>query len=84
MPFSRSFAVTAKLFAAERAFVYVTGRRQGVLDSVVAAIGANAIGIRNDIANFMYFDRIFEKRSIFYGQTTRHESSRSVPARAQS
>jgi hypothetical protein len=57
MTFSRSFAVTAKLFAAERAFVYVTGRRQGVLDSVVAAIGANAIGIRNDIANFTYFDR---------------------------
>jgi hypothetical protein len=57
MTFSRSFAAIAKLFAAERAFVYVTGRRQGVLDSVVAAIGANAIGIRNDIANFTYFDR---------------------------
>ena len=57
MTFSRSFAAIAKLFAAERAFVYVTGRRQGVLDSVVAVIGANAIGIRNDIANFTYFDR---------------------------
>jgi hypothetical protein len=84
MTFSRSFAVTEKLFAAERAFVCVTGRRQGVLDSVVAAIGANAIGIRNDIANFTYFDWVFEKRSLFYEQTTRHESSRSVPGRAQS
>jgi hypothetical protein len=55
-----------------------------VLDSVVAAIGTNAIGIRNDIANFTDFDRVFEKRSIFYGRTTRHESSRSVPARARS
>jgi NAD(P)-dependent dehydrogenase (short-subunit alcohol dehydrogenase family) len=52
---------SAKLFAAEGAFVYITGRRQDELDAAVAAIGANAIGVRGDIANLADLDRLFER-----------------------
>jgi NAD(P)-dependent dehydrogenase (short-subunit alcohol dehydrogenase family) len=51
---------TAKLFAAEGARVFVTGRRQDELDAAVAAIGAGAIGVRGDIANLADLDRLFE------------------------
>jgi len=37
---------TAKLFAAEGAFVFITGRRQDELDAAVAQIGANTVGVR--------------------------------------
>lgn len=52
---------TAKLFAAEGAFVFITGRRQEELDSAVAAIGPSAKGIRGDIANLTDLDRLFEQ-----------------------
>jgi NADP-dependent 3-hydroxy acid dehydrogenase YdfG len=38
----------ATLFAAEGAFVFITGRRQETLDSAVAAIGPNAKSIGGD------------------------------------
>ncbi len=50
---------TAKLFAAEGAFVFVTGRRQEELDSAVATIGPSAKGVRGDIANLSDLDRLF-------------------------
>src|SRR5947207_5336660 len=39
---------TAKLFATEGAFVFITGRRQEELDAAVAAIGTNVVAIRGD------------------------------------
>jgi NAD(P)-dependent dehydrogenase (short-subunit alcohol dehydrogenase family) len=52
---------TAKLFATEGAFVFITGRRQDELDSAVAEIGRSAIGIRGDIANLADLDRLFHR-----------------------
>jgi NAD(P)-dependent dehydrogenase (short-subunit alcohol dehydrogenase family) len=52
---------TAKLFAKEGAFVFITGRRQAELEKAVAAIGSNAEGIRGDIANLGDLDRLFEE-----------------------
>ncbi len=52
---------TARLFAAEGAFVFITGRRQDELDGAVAEIGANAVGVRGDIANLADLDRLFER-----------------------
>src|SRR6478672_7500115 len=52
---------TAKLFAKEGAFVFITGRRQAELEKAVAAIGSNAKGIRGDIANLSDLERLFEE-----------------------
>jgi NAD(P)-dependent dehydrogenase (short-subunit alcohol dehydrogenase family) len=52
---------TAKLFAAEGAFVLVAGRRQDELDLAVAAIGLSSIAIRCDIANLSDLDHLFEE-----------------------
>jgi NAD(P)-dependent dehydrogenase (short-subunit alcohol dehydrogenase family) len=52
---------TAKLFAAEGAFVFITGRRQDELDAAVAAIGANTTGVRGDLAVLTDLDRLFER-----------------------
>ncbi|WP_247989681.1 hypothetical protein [Bradyrhizobium sp. 186] len=52
---------TAKLFAEEGAFVFITGRRQAELERAVAAIGPSAKGIRGDIANVGDLDRLFEE-----------------------
>lgn len=42
---------TARRFAAEGAYVFVTGRDQARLDEAIATIGANARGVRGDISN---------------------------------
>jgi NAD(P)-dependent dehydrogenase (short-subunit alcohol dehydrogenase family) len=42
---------TAKLFAAEGAQVFITGRRQSELDKAVDIIGRNAIGVQADSAS---------------------------------
>jgi NAD(P)-dependent dehydrogenase (short-subunit alcohol dehydrogenase family) len=52
---------TAKLFAAEGAFVFITGRRQDELDTATAEIGTSAIGIRGDIADLADLDRLFAR-----------------------
>jgi NAD(P)-dependent dehydrogenase (short-subunit alcohol dehydrogenase family) len=52
---------TAKLFAAEGAFVFITGRRQDELNAAVAAIGVSAIGVRGDIANLADLDGLFAR-----------------------
>jgi NAD(P)-dependent dehydrogenase (short-subunit alcohol dehydrogenase family) len=49
----------AKLFAAEGAFVFITGRRQAELDAAVTAIGSNALGVQSDIARLDDLDRLF-------------------------
>ena len=51
---------TAKRFAAEGAFVFVTGRRQQHLDAAVIEIGGSAFGIRGDVSDLADLDRIYE------------------------
>jgi len=41
---------TAKLFAKEGAYVFITGRRQKELDEAVRAIGTNVSGVQGDVA----------------------------------
>ncbi len=52
---------TAKLFAEEGAFVFITGRRPAELEAAVAAIGPSATGIQGDIANISDLDRLYEE-----------------------
>lgn len=49
----------AHRFAAEGAHVYITGRRQDVLDAAVAKIGHGAIGVRGDVADLADLDRLY-------------------------
>jgi NAD(P)-dependent dehydrogenase (short-subunit alcohol dehydrogenase family) len=51
---------TAKLFVEEGAFVYITGRRQELLDKAVASIGRNVRGVRADSANLEDLKALFE------------------------
>ncbi|MCX5068146.1 SDR family oxidoreductase [Micromonospora lupini] len=48
----------ARRFAAEGAYVFVTGRRKGPLDEAVASIGANATGIAGDVGKLDDLDRV--------------------------
>ncbi|QBD74603.1 glucose 1-dehydrogenase [Ktedonosporobacter rubrisoli] len=50
---------TAKLFVAEGAFVYITGRRQKELDAAVSQLGKQALAIQGDIANLEDLDRLY-------------------------
>jgi len=51
---------TAKLFVAEGAYVFITGRRQDVLDSAVRAIGRNVTGVRGDAGDLADLDRLYD------------------------
>ncbi|MGC4876889.1 SDR family oxidoreductase [Micromonospora sp. DT43] len=51
---------TARRFAAEGAYVFVTGRRKGPLDEAVASIGANVTGIVGDVGKHDDLDRIMQ------------------------
>lgn len=51
---------TAKVFAGEGAKVFITGRRQDVLDRAVAEIDGDVIGIRADSASMADLDALFE------------------------
>ena len=50
----------AKLFAAEGAYVFITGRRQKELDDAVKEIGDNVTGVQGDVANLADLDRLYE------------------------
>jgi NAD(P)-dependent dehydrogenase (short-subunit alcohol dehydrogenase family) len=52
---------TAKLFAAEGARVYITGRRKEALDKAVAEIGNGAVGVQADSASNDDLDRLFAR-----------------------
>lgn len=55
---------TAKLFVREGAYVFITGRRQDVLDEAVKQIqqvGRNVTGIQGDASNLQDLDRLFEQ-----------------------
>ena len=50
---------TAKLFVAEGAHVFVTGRRQPELDEAVAPIGGGVEGVRGDVSDLEDLDRLY-------------------------
>ena len=51
---------TAKAFAHEGAAVYITGRRQEVLDEAVKAIGGDITGVRGDTSSLADLDRLYD------------------------
>src|SRR6266849_3903338 len=59
---------TAKLFAKEGAYVFITGRRQKELDDAVKAIGSNVYGVQGDIAKLDDLDRLYETVSKVKGR----------------
>lgn len=59
---------TAKRFLEEGATVVVTGRRQTELDRAVAELGANAVGVRGDVASLADLDRLYETIRQRYGK----------------
>lgn len=50
---------TAKLFVEEGAYVFITGRRQELLDIAVKEIGHHVTGVRADSGNLNDLDRLF-------------------------
>ncbi|MEU9831952.1 SDR family oxidoreductase [Streptosporangium sp. NPDC048047] len=50
---------SARRFAAEGAYVFITGRRQEALDAAVAEIGANVTGVRVDVSDLADLDRLY-------------------------
>ncbi|QYE33298.1 SDR family oxidoreductase (plasmid) [Polymorphobacter sp. PAMC 29334] len=50
---------TARLFSAEGAKVFITGRRQDALDQAVAQIGGDVVGVQADSANLDDLDRLY-------------------------
>jgi len=50
---------TAKRFAAEGAYVFITGRRQAELDSAVKQIGENVTAVQGDVAKLADLDRLY-------------------------
>ncbi|MFA5252401.1 MAG: SDR family oxidoreductase [Phycisphaerae bacterium] len=51
---------TAKRFVAEGAFVFITGRRQAVLDAAVKDIGSNVTAVLGDVSKLADLDRLFK------------------------
>ncbi|MEU8140676.1 SDR family oxidoreductase [Nonomuraea sp. NPDC048901] len=49
----------ARRFAMEGAHVFITGRRQDVLDSAVAELGSNVTGVRADVSDLADLDRLY-------------------------
>lgn len=52
---------TAKLFASEGAHVYISGRRQELLDEAVKEIGHGAVGVQGDVSNSADVARLYER-----------------------
>src|SRR2546427_8023137 len=52
---------TAKRFAKEGAFVYITGRRQTELDKAVSLIGHSVTAVQADVSNLADLDRLYDK-----------------------
>jgi NAD(P)-dependent dehydrogenase (short-subunit alcohol dehydrogenase family) len=51
---------TAKLFAEEGAYVFITGRRQKELDAAVKEIGSDVTGVQGDVSDMKDIDRLYE------------------------
>ena len=52
---------SAQLFAQEGALVYITARRQALLDQAVERIGHGAIGVQGDVTNLTDLSRLYER-----------------------
>lgn len=52
---------SAKLFAEEGALVYITARRQELLDQAVSEIGHGAVGVQGDVTNLTDLARLYER-----------------------
>ena len=52
---------SAQLFAEEGALVYVTGRRQTLLDQAVSQIGRGAVGVQGDVMNLDDLEKLYER-----------------------
>lgn len=50
---------TAQRFAAEGAYVFITGRRQNELDAAVRQIGKNVAAVQGDVSNLADLDRLY-------------------------
>src|SRR5881296_2028373 len=50
---------TAKEFAGEGAYVFITGRREPELAAAVKEIGSNVTGVQGDVSNLGDLDRLF-------------------------
>lgn len=51
---------TAKLFAQEGAYVFITGRRQEKLDEAIKLIGKNVTGVQGDASNLDDLDHLYD------------------------
>jgi NAD(P)-dependent dehydrogenase (short-subunit alcohol dehydrogenase family) len=51
---------TAKLFVAEGAYVFITGRRQQQLDEAVKSIGSNVTGVQGDAGKLDNLDGLYQ------------------------
>ncbi len=58
----------AQAFAAEGAFVYITGRRQAELDAAVATIGPKAVGVRADSSSLADLERLYTRVKADHGR----------------
>ena len=52
---------TAKRFASEGAYVFITGRREAELAAAVKDIGKNVTGVRGDVSNLADLDLLFAR-----------------------
>ncbi len=59
---------TAKLFVAEGAYVFITGRRQEQLEKAVKEIGRNVTGVQGDAGSLSDLDRLYAKVKAEKGQ----------------
>lgn len=50
---------TARQFVDERAYVFITGRRESELAAAVRGIGRNVTGVQGDVSNLADLDRLF-------------------------
>jgi NAD(P)-dependent dehydrogenase (short-subunit alcohol dehydrogenase family) len=51
---------TAKRFADEGAYVFITGRRQNELDAAAKKIGKNVTAVQGDVSNLADLDRLYD------------------------
>jgi NAD(P)-dependent dehydrogenase (short-subunit alcohol dehydrogenase family) len=51
---------TAKRFASEGAYVFITGRRQIELEAAAKELGGNATAVRGDVSDLADLDRLFD------------------------
>ena len=52
---------SAQLFAQEGACVYITARRQALLDQAVSDIGHGAVGVQGDVTNLADLARLYDR-----------------------